>query len=70
MIDFSEVGKYRNGVGYPQDYAESVNRLKAEDIRKIVAAHEYDPFGSTAEGIEAVQRYLDGCLEWNQKANA
>ena len=56
------VGKYRNGIRFPQEYAESVNRLLAMDLRRIVAAHEYDPLGSRAEGRDGVVRYLRTCL--------
>ena len=56
------IGKYRNGVGQPKAYAESVARLSGMDIRRIVAAHEYDPLGSLAEGEESAREYLRECL--------
>lgn len=62
-LQLKGIGKYRNGVGYPEDYIASVNRLKAMSLRRIIASHEYDPYGSIAEG-DGVERYLDGCIEW------
>ena len=57
------VGKYRNGIGDPQSYIASINKLKKMDIERIVAAHEYDPLGSIAEGKEKVLKYLDTCIK-------
>lgn len=62
-LQLDGVGKYRNGVKDLQQYKASVNKLKQMDIRRIVAAHEYDPLGSIAEGTAAVQQYLDLCVE-------
>ena len=57
------VGKYRRGVGYRDLYRESIDKLRRMDLVKIVAAHEYDPLGSIAEGKSAVAEYLDTCLK-------
>ena len=57
------VGKYRNGIALPGDYQASVERLLRTDLLRIVAAHEYDPLGSVAEGRAAVERYLTTCLK-------
>ena len=54
---------YRDGVQYPELYAQSVEKLKAMEIERIVAAHEYDPLESLARGHEEVMRYLDACLD-------
>lgn len=57
------VGKYRRGVGYRDSYRNSIHKLRQMDVAKIVAAHEYDPLGSVAEGKVEVDRYLDTCLK-------
>ena len=62
-LQLAGVGKYRDGIEYFDDYIQSVNRLKSMDIQRIVAAHEYDPLGSMAEGKQAVIDYLDKCIE-------
>lgn len=56
------VGKYRRGVGYRDLYRSSIDKLRRMEIYRIVAAHEYDPLGSVAEGESAVTEYLDTCL--------
>ena len=62
-LQLNGVGKYRNGIANMDLYISSVNKLKRMDINRIVAAHEYDPFGSTAEGKSSVLRYLNKCYE-------
>lgn len=62
-LQLKGIGKYRNGIAYPDLYKSSIEKLKTMDIERIVAAHEYDPLGSMAVGKEAVKAYLDACLE-------
>ena len=57
------VSKYRGRPAYPDLYKKSIEKLKGMDIERIVAAHEYDPLGSIAEGKDAVNGYLDLCLQ-------
>ena len=61
-LQLAGVGKYRSGIVYPHDYITSCERLKTMGIERIVAAHEYDPYGSVASGAAAVMRYLDACI--------
>ena len=56
------IGKYRSGVAFPELYRDSVEKLRTMGISRIVAAHEYDPLGSIAEGEAAVSAYLDECV--------
>lgn len=63
-LQLKGIGKYRYGVGNKEKYLESVKRLKGMDISLIIAAHEYDPLGSIAAGDEAVEKYLDKCIEF------
>ena len=62
-LQLAGVGKYIHGVRYPEQYRASVEKLKKLDIRRIVAAHEYVPLGSLAEGSAEVAAYLDACLQ-------
>lgn len=57
------IGKYRNGIAYPELYISSAKRLKRMGIKRIVAAHEYDPLGSIAEGESDVEKYLNMCID-------
>ena len=63
-LQLGGVGKYRDGISYPSLYRASVERLRGMEIERIVAAHEYDPLGSVAEGKAAVAVYLDTCLSF------
>ena len=62
-LQLKGIGKYRNGVRYPELYRQSIERVKQLGIDRIVAAHEYDPLGSIAEGKDAVLAYLQTCLD-------
>lgn len=57
------IGKYRNGIADAAAYIRSIEHLKERRIARIVAAHEYDPLGSIAEGAKAVENYLELCLQ-------
>ena len=57
------IGKYRDGVGFPEEYLESVKKLSGMDIYRVVSSHEYDPLGDVAEGRDAVKKLLLLCLE-------
>lgn len=61
-LQLDGIGKYRDGIWNAAVYIDSINKLKHMDIRRIVAAHEYDPLGSVAEGQTAVENYLDACI--------
>lgn len=60
------IGKYRGGVLYPDLYRASIARLRGMGLSRIVAAHEYDPLGSIADGA-AVAEYLDECISAIEK---
>jgi glyoxylase-like metal-dependent hydrolase (beta-lactamase superfamily II) len=62
-LQLKRIGKYRDGIRYPDLYIESVKRLQKSEIDRIVAAHDYDPLGSIATGHAAVEEYLRMCLE-------
>ena len=63
-LQLGGVGKYRSGITRPDDYRISVHRLMDMELSRIVAAHEYDPLGSIAEGTDAVRDYLTTCLSF------
>lgn len=60
-LQLAGVGKYTNGIRYPDLYLQSLETLKGMEIERIVASHDYVPLGNLAEGKEAVARYLDTC---------
>lgn len=61
-LQLAGVGKYIHGINHRERYRDSVRRLTDMDIYRIVAAHEYVPLGSIAEGKTAVRDYLEACL--------
>ncbi|MBQ8416919.1 MAG: MBL fold metallo-hydrolase [Clostridia bacterium] len=61
-LQLAGVGKYVHGINDGERYRASVRRLMDMDLFRIVAAHEYVPLGSIAEGQEAVKRYLEACI--------
>ncbi len=56
------VGKY--GVSFTDHaaYLRSVERVRRMGVARIVASHEFAPYGFQAEGTEAVNAYLDACI--------
>lgn len=62
-LQLKGIGKYRNGIALPRQYIESVKQLQAMEIDRIVAAHEYDPLGSVAQGKAEVSEYLELCIQ-------
>lgn len=66
-LQLDGVGKYRDNIWKPALYIDSVNKLKGMEIKRIVAAHEFDPLGSIAEGEIAVAHYLEQCIAIAQK---
>ena len=65
-LQLGGIGRYRNGIKYPELYRASVERVRGMGIKKLVASHEYDPLGSIAEGPAEIEKYLDICLEYVQ----
>lgn len=66
-LQLGGIGRYTNGIKYPELYLASVEKLRGMDIERIVASHEYVPLGSTAEGKKAVKIYLDTCEDIARK---
>lgn len=62
-LQLAGVGKYTNGIRYPELYLQSIETLRGMEIDRIIASHDYVPLGSFAEGNEAVRQYLDTCAE-------
>ena len=66
-LQLDGVDKYRNGIDDIDEYISSIEKLKSLKIKRIIAAHEYIPLGSVADGYEAVEQYLDACLYYAKK---
>jgi len=68
-LQLNGVGKYRDNITDIDLYIDSVKKLKGMDINRIVAAHEFDPLGSIAEGTSTVSFYLNKCIDIVIKKN-
>lgn len=62
-LQLKGIGKYRNNIADRNAYEQSVEKLKKLKLNRIVAAHEFDPLGSVADGEKNVQVYLDMCMK-------
>lgn len=56
-------GEWGANVGLPAEHLRAVEKLRKLGIQRILASHDYHPYGYMAEGEEAVQAYLDACRE-------
>lgn len=56
-------GKWGSNIGYPAKHIDAVHKLKNMDIRHILTAHDYHPYGYSYEGTDNVARALDACIE-------
>lgn len=67
-LQLAGIGCYRNNYTDLGLYVDSIHKLQQMDIRRIVAAHEFDPLGSLAEGVPAVENYLNQCIQIIQRS--
>lgn len=60
-LQLEGVGAYKSGIALQEAYLASLSRLEQRTPLRILAAHEYEPLGSLAEGEAAVRAYLSAC---------
>ena len=63
-LQLKGIGKYRKNIADRDAYENSVHKLLNMNLNRIIAAHEFDPLGSVADGRQAVRLYLEKCLEF------
>ncbi len=56
-------GKWGSNIYFPDTHIHEVNKLKKMEIDHILTAHDYQPYGFSYDGKEAVQNALDACIE-------
>lgn len=44
-------------------HMQAQEKLQTMDIKTILAAHDYHPYGQTVTGTDAVKAYLEGCVQ-------
>ena len=54
-------GKWGSNIRYQKAHLEVLDRLRAMDIERIFASHDYHTLGWRAEGEAAVSAYIDEC---------
>lgn len=62
-LQWRGIGRYGCAVTYPDAYRKTIERIRCLMPDRILASHEYVPYGEKAEGAEQITRYLDSCLE-------
>lgn len=56
-------GTWGANVGLPAEHLQAIEKLRKLEIQRILASHDYHPWGYLAEGREVVEKYLDACPE-------
>ncbi len=60
-LQLGGIGKYGVSFTDPKAYLRSVERVRTMGVERIVAAHNYAPYGFQANGKQAVKLFLDAC---------
>lgn len=56
-------GKWGSNIYFPDTHIHEVNKLKKMEIDHILTAHDYQPYGFSYDGKEAVENALDACIK-------
>lgn len=54
-------GEWGANIPLPQEHFVALKHLRDLDIRQLVTAHDYHPYGALHNGREEVERALDAC---------
>lgn len=57
------IGRFGCSLAVPEDYVQTIEKIRRLAPRRILTAHAYVPYGNRAEGAAEIARYLDGCLD-------
>lgn len=57
------VGRYGSGITDADAYVRTVEKVRTLGVQTVVAAHNFVPLGDRADGMEAVDAYLDMCID-------
>ena len=53
---------WASNIRFPAEYLEALEKVRAIGADMIVTAHDYHPWGYRADGREAVEQMIDGCI--------
>jgi len=56
-------GKWGTNISMPLEYLDAIDRLRALQLKMVVASHAYHPHGYIARGDEKIGQFLDTCVE-------
>ena len=62
-VQLCGIDRWGTGVFDVEGYLDSLDRISAMDVELLVTSHEYYPLGQTAEGREAIAKYLTASRE-------
>lgn len=62
-LQLQGIDRFGCAVKYPEDYKQTIEKIRRLAPRRILTSHVYVPFGEKAEGLPEITRYLDGCLD-------
>ena len=57
------IGRFGCSLAAPEDYVQTIEKIRRLAPCRILTAHAYVPYGNRAEGAAEIARYLDGCLD-------
>jgi len=69
-LQLQGIGRYGCMLTNPDAYVHTVEKIRRLAPQRILTSHDYVPYGEKAEGIQDVERYLNGCLEVLQEIKA
>ena len=55
-------GNWGSNITAPKKHIEAIQKLRGLCLSSIIASHDYHPCGWRADGVDEINRYLDGCV--------
>ena len=56
-------GNWACNIGFPSAHLQAIEKLRTMHVQKLLAAHDYHPYGFLYESEETVLKALDACVE-------
>lgn len=56
-------GTWACNITLPTAHLKALKELPFDEISALYAAHDYHPYGYTVQGKEAIQKYVEACVE-------
>ena len=62
-LQLQGIGLYDCAVLLPDEYVQTIGKIRRLAPRRILTSHIYVPYGEKAENAAEIARYLDGCID-------